>query len=153
MGGVQFWFSNIVLFFFRLKRAIYYILLCRRRELEEKLDEFPNHKAYIEALAKRPEDLVLRIKLLEDPGETWSTERYQPFPESGTKGSVFLRCLSVTFSNYSLQEFYWSTPAYLRPIEVPKIQTMTKCPCWHSKETQVTILGTRRRPDISMGMT
>lgn len=87
---------------YRLLRAIQYILVARRRELnaitkppkkrgdaKEPPCGFATYQDYLLALSRRPENLELRIRHLEEKPDTWDEEYFGIWPSGGL---LFVRC-------------------------------------------------------------
>ena len=68
---------------YRWIRASYYVVLARRLELEPRKEEFENHAAFTEAVRQRPEELLIRARLLTEAPQGWSAEKCGIFPPSG----------------------------------------------------------------------
>ena len=59
---------------YRLKRAIYYRMLARRRELEDEKTEFTSYNEYIAACSQLPEELMIHVFHLEQRPNGWDTQ-------------------------------------------------------------------------------
>ena len=68
---------------YRWIRASYYVILARRLELEPRKAEFENHAAFTEAVRQRPEELLIRARLMTEAPPGWLDEKFGVFPQSG----------------------------------------------------------------------